>query len=323
MEIINNKIKHSLDLKDYILDKACFMDIETTGLNRQKDLVYLVGILYYEDGFWVLRQYFLNNPINEVQLIKNSMDFMDKFDKIITYNGQSFDLPFLNKKAEKYGLGKLISNEKSFDIYRIVKENKDILRLENLKLKTIEKYLGIKREDIYSGYECIAFYKDYIVNKDNKNKTKVLKHNFDDLVYMLDSIEILDKIKDLKTLNIKADSSNYKFIINKFNFQEDRLIIDGGISPKLDINQVDYNNYYTFKTKDLTSFNLVLEINKAYANKDTLCYFIDLNNYGFKLGKSQLNLRLPPNIYPVKLGNQVLFENIKLFVGKFIKNKFL
>lgn len=168
LELIEKMLTKNMDINLYFKDKkVCLLDIETTGLNRSIDSIYLIGLVYYDDGFksWKMVQLFADELKEEVNIILEAYKIISRFDLIINYNGTSFDIPFINSKLKFYKTNLSIDISKSLDLYRIIKSNKNILNLENYKLITIEKYLGIHREDKFTGKECISFYFDYLVTK--------------------------------------------------------------------------------------------------------------------------------------------------------------
>jgi len=90
METINNIISHSLNIDKYFEnEKVCFLDIETTGLNRSKDMIYLIGILFIENDLWILKQYFANTIEKEKNLLIQFLTDISAFNNLITYNGDS------------------------------------------------------------------------------------------------------------------------------------------------------------------------------------------------------------------------------------------
>ncbi len=314
MQIIKETIEHNLDLKDYRLDNACFLDIETTGLNRDRDMVYLIGIIYKsEKNNWIVKQVFANSIKDEKHILKLAIKFLNKFTTIINYNGDTFDLPFINSRAKYHKLNELINIHNSLDIYKFLRKNKDLLDIKNLKLKTVENYLGYNREDIYSGYDCIKFYKDYIVNNDKKSKSKVLKHNFDDLYQMLNIIEIIKIINNKKTISLE----NKNIEILDYKIIKDHLYIEGSIYPSLKYNISDFNKYYSFKTYNLKIFKLKLNILEGYISDNTLAIVIDTRIYSLNINKSS-KYNIPNYILPIKIKNKYMFENIKLFLINFL-----
>ncbi len=49
----------------------------------------------------------------------------------------------------------MMPKSNNLDIMRLVKHNKDYFNFQDFKLKTVEKFLGIEREDTISGKESV------------------------------------------------------------------------------------------------------------------------------------------------------------------------
>ncbi|MDF2868483.1 MAG: hypothetical protein K0R05_58 [Anaerocolumna sp.] len=146
----------------YSIEDIMFFDIETTGFSPKTSYVYLIGGIYYKEGSWQLIQWLNEEPNKESQLIAEFETFMKSFKRIIHYNGSGFDIPFLQKKAESYGLADPFSHLESVDLYKLIQPLKKLLSLESLKLKSIEEYLMLPRKDTYSGEELIPIYSSYV-----------------------------------------------------------------------------------------------------------------------------------------------------------------
>lgn len=281
MEIIESKIYKDLDLGKYNLDEnSCFLDIETTGLNRHKDKIYLIGVIYFDfdTNAWIINQIFAENLNEERKILLETIYLLRKHHTIINYNGSSFDIPFLNKKFEYHNINYFINENRSFDIYRIIRSDKMFLNLKNLKLKTIEKYLGIEREDIYSGGDCIQFYLDYVSNNDEILKSRIINHNSEDLCYMLDIIKILDILRDKKTFIVLDKKENYQFYIENINLKNNFLIVGGHINKNFHTSIMYYDINYSIKIEDKL-FSISIETNKALVSPDKIGYFVYLNRY--------------------------------------------
>lgn len=281
MEIILNEITNVLDLSKYDLDdKSCFLDIETTGLSRNKNIVYLIGIIYYNlnSNSWVLKQIFANKINKEADILLKTIKLLNKYSTIINYNGSAFDIPFLNARLKYHNIDYYIEKEKSFDIYKIVRSEKDILNLKNLKLETLEKYMGIQRQDIYSGKECIKLYYDYLENMDLSLQEDILRHNREDLVYMLEIMPILDLIRDKKTFIISKSNLDYEFYIEEMYFDNNFLIIKGMIHGNFNNVLMHYDMDYSIELNN-DRFSIRLETNKGLIDSNKSAQFIDLSNY--------------------------------------------
>ncbi|MBR2559308.1 MAG: ribonuclease H-like domain-containing protein, partial [Firmicutes bacterium] len=79
-------------------------DIETTGLSPVYSIIMLAGFVTVRGGKAVLKQFFARNPSEEPEVIKAALAEIASLDFLVTFNGKMFDLPFLSKRAAKYGL---------------------------------------------------------------------------------------------------------------------------------------------------------------------------------------------------------------------------
>ena len=185
------------------LDQVLFLDIETTGFLAANSSLYLIGCAFYTEGNWVIRQWFAQTSEEEPELLKAFLDFAHNFSYLIHYNGNTFDLPYLKNKAKKYGIECDFDQLEGLDIYRRVAPYKNFLKLPNCKLKTVEEFLGIRREDGYTGGELIQVYHDYTASYDYNLYRTLLLHNSDDMKGMLEVLPILSYY-DLFNCNLKA-----------------------------------------------------------------------------------------------------------------------
>lgn len=185
------------------LDQILFLDIETTGLSAANAQLYLIGCAFFKEGNWQIRQWFAQSSEEEPELLKSFFSFAEPYSYLIHYNGNSFDLPFLRKKLLQYDLPYNFNAFEGIDIYKRIQPYRSFLRLPNCKQKTIETFLGIKREDTYSGGELISVYNDYLTSHDYNLYHILLLHNADDMKGMLEILPILSYY-DLFNNSIKA-----------------------------------------------------------------------------------------------------------------------
>ena len=162
-------------------DASLFFDIETTGLAWQHSHIYLIGAAYCQDQKWLLRQWFLQKPSEEKELLQEFAVFLTGFEQIIHYNGNSFDLPYLAHKFAFYQLPNPLSALKSTDLYGLLRPFSAHLGLDSLKLQEVEAKLEIKRQDHHSGKELIACYKNYLQTGSQELLQELLDHNLEDV----------------------------------------------------------------------------------------------------------------------------------------------
>ncbi len=172
-------------------EELLFVDIETTGFSANTSYLYMIGCLYYTQNEFHTIQWFADNYEEESEIIHSFFRFSESFHYLVHYNGNGFDLPYLNKKIEKYHLPYLLDRFESIDIYKRIMPYKQILALENLKQKSIEAFLLVNRNDLYNGGQLISIYHDYVKSPTSYHYELLLLHNLDDLKGMLQILPIL------------------------------------------------------------------------------------------------------------------------------------
>lgn len=167
--------------------RACFLDTETTGLSGGTGtMAFMVGLGFFTDEDFHLRQYFLRDPGDEPAMIEALAEFLPGFTALVTFNGRGFDVPIL---------------ENRFILARIPPPTTRLPHLDLLPparrlwhhaqpscaLSALEReVLGVQREqdDVPSG--IIPFlYRDYLRTGDAREMKRVLYHNGVDILSMV------------------------------------------------------------------------------------------------------------------------------------------
>jgi len=196
MKIIKNDLNITLDYpleKKFPLDTTVLFDIETTGFSPDYCALYLIGCTYFEHGGWHTVQWFADEKDSacEIDILEHFFKFLEHFKTLITFNGSTFDMPFLLKKCKHYGLTYSFEAFMHFDIYRTIRPYKQFLGIESMKLKYIEAFLGFRRDDQFSGKDLILVYQKYLITGDQRLYQFLILHNFEDIKGMLDILPIL------------------------------------------------------------------------------------------------------------------------------------
>jgi hypothetical protein len=322
MLVFEDKFRIDMDLRKFFNNQnVCFIDIETTGLSSKYCSIYLIGLMYYnyQEKMWHLIQLFAETLDEEKNILLNFIDYMSGFDKIITFNGDTFDIPFINNRLNAFNIDYEIAAENSFDLYKYVRENKSYLNLENLKLKTLEKRLGIYREDLYSGKDCIKFYKDYIKTNNYELRDIILKHNYDDLYYLVFILQILDIIDDIKSVKFNLSDTTICMKIKNIILSGDFFIITGSFEGNFSI-QYYGNNYNIILNQDKT-FEISLEYNVGLVTKDKKAFYIDKRKLALlKDIEDCTNYQISNNILLLQVDKEFCVDNIKEIIKKLIMN---
>lgn len=165
--------------------RPLFLDIETTGLSPDCSRVYLVGCLFpHTKECWGFRQWLAESPYEERQLLEQVTAFCRDFGGLVHFNGDRFDLPYLQKRCQEQGVSGAFLSMPSFDIYRNVKRCRSLCALPNVKQKSVERFLGIDREDQYSGGQLIDVYHRFVQTGNEELQRLLLLHNEEDVLGM-------------------------------------------------------------------------------------------------------------------------------------------
>lgn len=239
-------------------NKLIFFDIETTGFSRKYCCIYLIGCMYFIGDTPMYTQWLAENFNDEANVLMAFHKFLQKFDTIVHFNGNSFDIPFLKERGEKYRLDFNFDKYKSIDLYKPVSKINHILKMENQKQKTFEKLLGIKRTDPFSGGDLIEVFKQFVESKDDRLVFPLLLHNKEDVCFMgaLTSLLAVSDIFDFK-FSIDEFKINTFKDINEDIGQELNIVakLDNSISFPISYN---YNGIY-FKI-DNDTVHIVVKI---------------------------------------------------------------
>ena len=172
-------------------EQLLFFDIETTGFSGASSNLYLIGAASVRDGAWHLIQWFADRPGSEEEILQAFFSYLEPFGALVHFNGDTFDIPYLKKRCQILGLPCPLDRLKSVDIYKRIRPMKKLLGLDSLKQKAVEKFLGISREDVYTGGQLIQVYEDYLETGDEERLRLLLLHNEDDLKGMPKLLPIL------------------------------------------------------------------------------------------------------------------------------------
>ena len=200
-------------------EETVYFDIETTGFSADVTALYLIGCIYYDDGKWKLIQWFAEDKNSEKEALTAFSDFLRDKKYLICYNGTTFDLPYLRKKYENHSLEFNTDKFEIIDFYRIFSSYKSFLGIKGLKQKAVEAYLGIFREDKFSGGELIEWYARYLKLRFSESPEKeeiyntLLLHNSDDLVGMAKLTELYNFLQAIGKLINSCEPLDIKYEI--------------------------------------------------------------------------------------------------------------
>lgn len=167
------------------LMESVFFDIETTGFRAGSSHLYLIGAAYRSENGWTIRQFFARRPQEEAELLRAFSSFLKPFSVLIHFNGDRFDIPYLREKYEQYAIPDPLAGLVSVDLYRDFRPLKKRLSLTHMNQKSLERYIGLDREDQYDGGTLINVYRNYCRYEKEDDLKLLLLHNLEDVKGML------------------------------------------------------------------------------------------------------------------------------------------
>lgn len=278
------------------------LDIETTGLSRANNHIYIVGlgrITLSSDGNSILKikQFFSESNDDEGSVLSAFNDQVRPEDIIVTFNGNRFDIPFLNARLDKYSYPQIDKNS-TLDLYKVVKSMSGLITLPNFKQKTVEEYLGIHRKDVFSGLELITVYKNYVKHPTKDSLSALLLHNMEDVKGMVDLFSLF----------------TYQA---KFNNYLDDVIVT--------VNECKENEYTAFDGSDMKEYLIMFETNNDFPANIS----INGSNLFFRLNgtSGRISLKLYQgelchyiedykNYFYLPLEDSVIHKDLAMFVDK-------
>lgn len=259
---LDNETLNTLNSKQFKrffdLDKISVFDIETTGLYPKHNKIILIGFVHiipgYNDGELV--QFFAETPEEEKDILLNTTHEVSESDILITYNGRSFDVPFLDTRCKKYSIHS--KNIFNLDLYQLVRNYSTLKNvLGSLSQKSMEGFMQIEhlRADEISGGESVNLYNEYTANDSASFRSeellkKILLHNKDDVLQLTRLISLL-KYFDLNVAVEKIGFTTKDLLVTEYTLSSTQFKING-----LQKNEyVDYISFPNLKFSGKIEFN--------------------------------------------------------------------
>lgn len=209
------------------------LDIETTGLDSKRDQLVLLGFIGYENDKCYIIQYFAEDNSEESRLLEIYLNMIES-KKVITYNGDKFDIPFLNMRLDYHKL--LPVFPETLDIYKLISRHRKYFVFESMKLMDIEKSIGIFRNDP-SRYKVISKLTEDIQKRDRPKP--IMIHNENDII----ATERLANIGEHFKIELSKEIKNNAITIKSIWINNDICQIKLECIKKLPESYFQANNY--------------------------------------------------------------------------------
>lgn len=219
------KIEHTYNIKEmikypelfprYSKDGDTYLTIETTGLSPERHRIISISVGTISDDIIGITTFFSDNKDDELTIIENGLDAIGDAGRIITWNGDSFDLRFLSTRGEEYGIKSPV--QASYDLKKIFSPLKRFIASGSLSLYDTLEEMGISDDSVPDGKTLVTLYKTFIETGEKRYSEPVLQHS----VYKLTGIMNLMCLHSCLNINKAVPT------INESSVTDETLIVSG------------------------------------------------------------------------------------------------
>jgi len=181
------------DEGEFSLRDIVVIDTETTGLSGGVGtLPFLVGLGFFRDNSFVVRQHFLPDYSEEHGFLKNLFENLPG-EIIVSFNGKVFDMPLLVNRFLIQRLGSEFFARKHLDVLFTLRRFFK-LKLHDCTLKTAEtNLLSFERLNDVPSEEIPQIYFNYLQTGETDEIYQVIIHNIWDIV---STVGVMVKLHD-------------------------------------------------------------------------------------------------------------------------------
>ncbi|WP_326908524.1 ribonuclease H-like domain-containing protein [Sedimentibacter sp. MB31-C6] len=314
---INNNLSDNLYINKLLKD-SFFLDIETTGLSRKFSMIISITVMLYIDNNFKIYQLFCENKTDEKEILKYLKDLINDKNFVITYNGNSFDIPFL--------IGKYLQNEITFDfnkyikidLYNDMRHVRNKIQIENLKLKTVERYFNIKREDAISGQDVTVLYEAYKIDPKKEFSFLILQHNYKD-VYNLSML--FNNIFSLYDETLFYNGLIVKINYTDFSIKKNTLYGKFYIISKFKADYIHPSLNFDLKLNSQDQI-LDIQISVGFYKDEKVKEFYYIDNNDFNINTYTAIKGIKNNLIPIKINDKFYTQNIINITKKILDSLF-
>lgn len=285
------------DYPDIIFSYICdnpneilYFDIETTGLSPKYSDLYMIGYGFQFQEKFKIVLLFNDDGCSEPEMLAHFKNILTSYKYLVSYNGDTFDIPYMLEKFRQFELESDLNNLSSVDIYRILKPYKKLLHLESMKQFDLEERIGFHRSEFISGGDLIQEYKDYKQSRSELLLNHLLRHNLDDIDGLIKITNVLAVHQicsgAFHILSLELESDYAIFHLNvpnlpfRITYGYQNLFLNGidtELTLRIPIRNCkmkyyfpDYRNYYYLPVEDTAIHKSMAEyVDKEYKEKAT------------------------------------------------------
>lgn len=174
-------------------ENMLFMDIETLGL-KEVPLI-LIGVAETSKDGLTINQYLLRDLKEEKAVLDGFISHQNNDKVYVTFNGRSFDVPFIRSRIRYHGLKSKINSQHLDLLHYSRRQWKS--ELPNCRLQTLEKHLfGVERCGDVPSSQVPEFYLTYRETGNIGPLVPIIEHNREDVITLARILSLLHQTGD-------------------------------------------------------------------------------------------------------------------------------
>ncbi len=200
----NSPPQKSFSSSTFDLKETVFVDCETTGLaGGVGTYAFLVGMGYFGDHEFLVRQYFMRDFDEEEAVLFAVSEELKKFKFLASYNGKCYDLPLLENRCV---VNRIDFDPTSWPHLDLLFPSRRLWkkRIQDCSLSNVERQiLNVEREIDIPSYLIPQIYFDYLRSGSVDQLIPVFHHNVYDILSLVGlSVLISQAIGDFRVAEI-------------------------------------------------------------------------------------------------------------------------
>ncbi|MFA6073622.1 MAG: ribonuclease H-like domain-containing protein [Candidatus Woesearchaeota archaeon] len=205
------------ELLKHIPEGLVFFDAEATGFRNMGSDIIMNTFGEMKNSHFIATLYLARTPFEMEQMLKKSKERIDAAHQLITYNGDSYDVPLFDERCFFHFI-KYKIDKPGIDLYKThykpYSKDKDYPKMA---LKVFEKQeLKLHRRGDIPGADIPEYYTQYILGNEHRIMYNIIAHNFID-VFSLPFVYLHSKGFRFDTPYTEINLNHFNDYFNKIN----------------------------------------------------------------------------------------------------------
>lgn len=160
-------------------NRFLFLDLETLGIYQRP--IILIGLAFVQDGHLVTSQHLVRDMEEELPALHATREHLSRDTVLVTYNGRTFDVPYLKERYALYGEDCEIGNPHYDLLHPSRRRFRDAF--SDCRLMTLEQRLfSVYRHQDVPSMMVPEFYEAFLTSQNPGPLIPIVEHNCQDLV---------------------------------------------------------------------------------------------------------------------------------------------